>query len=433
MTAELDALQCGKSETTQDDQPAKRRVLAVLLLGFLIRELFSFWTGHPSDFELWVRLGYAMNHGGNPYGVLPPVPGLSFADAFSYQNAPTIAYLPFWPLVTGLVYAVYSLVGFSDRFVYYFLLKQPVIAGDMALGYLLYFFVYIRKPERSMWVLLFWMLSPFTIILSGIWGMFDSIAMVFVMISIMSMNRMEGAFWTGFGIFAKSIPIIYAVPTVFRRRGNWPGLLLSIAVPALLSIATFAVMHWSLPTIEATLVSTARKGGESMSVWDSFFYLDSLGVLPPLAPSLYGILGLLWVPALVFFTGVALRRFRVDTENGLHQCLIVVTLVFLIFKAQVNEQYAIYLLALSALDVSVWNAERKQMLLATAILALIYLIINNYFLIKFLSPIYPQYALIESGLNDLIGPIRYAIKFVAGSIFTCLNIRYLITTLKHPA
>lgn len=374
-----------------------------------------------------------MNHGGNPYGVLPPVPGLSFANVFSLQNAPTIAYLPFWPLITGLVYLVYSLMGFSDRFVYYFLLKQPVIVGDIALGYLLYSFVSSRKPGKSMWVLLFWMLSPFTIILSGIWGMFDSLAMAFVMISIMSTSYLRRGFWTGLGVFAKSIPIIYAVPmTVKRMRDSWV-LLVVVGLPAMFSLIILTVRGWPFSVIDATLTSAAAKGGESMSVWDAFFYLNYVGALPPLPPNEYRVLGLLWVPALAIFTVVAHRKYRIETEYGLVQSLILVTLGFLIFKARVTEQYAIYLLALSVIDVVLWNPKRKQMLVATMAVALIYLIMNNYFLIRFLSPVYPEYTQVESALYQLIGPIRYTVNFLAGSIFTYLNVRYLVAVLKPPA
>ena len=125
-----------------------------------------------------------MNHGGDPYGILPPVPGLSFANVFSIDNAPVIAYLPFWPLITGLIYVIYSIVGLNDRFVYYFLLKQPAIFGDIGLAYLLYSYVSSRKlGDGGFWVLSFWLFSPFMIIISGIWGMFDSIAISFLMIS----------------------------------------------------------------------------------------------------------------------------------------------------------------------------------------------------------------------------------------------------------
>ncbi len=409
------------------------RVAAYLLLGLLVREIFSFWTGHPSDFELWVRLGFAMSHGGDPYGILPSVPGLSFTNVFSSQNAPTIAYLPFWPIVTGLMYALYSLIGLGNRFAYYFLLKQPVIIGDVGLAYLLYCYVSARKPSRSVWVLLLWLLSPFTIIISGIWGMFDSIAMAFVMISIMTTGPLRRGVWAGMGIFAKSIPIIYAIPATIKQARGSLGMLLAIGLPALFSVATFLVMRWPLPTIEATLLSAAGTGGDSMSVWDSFFYFNYLGLLPPLEPNVARILGLLWIPALIALTVVAFRRFRFDTDYGLVQSLIVTTLAFLIFKARVTEQYGIYLFALFAIDVSLWNPKRKRLMLVTMAVVLVYLVTNNYFLIRFLSPVYPNFTEVELRMYQEIGGIRYAAKFLLGTLFTYLNIRYLVATINRKA
>ena len=347
------------------------RVYALLLVGLLIREIFSFWTGHPTDFELWVRLGYGMSHGGDPYGALPAAPGLSFSNAFSNLNAATIAYLPFWPLVTGAVYVLYSLVGFNDRFVYYFLLKQPVIFGDVGLAYLLYRYTSSRKDVPSgRWVLSFWLFSPFTIILSGIWGMFDSLAMSFVLLSIMSRCQIKRSIWAGLGIFAKSIPVIYAAPLTMRRWKDAGALIAAVGVPTLLSALTFTVMGWPLSTIGLTLESAAAKGWWSMSVWDAFFYLNYLGLLPNLSQFEYTALGLIWVPGVIIFTIIAYKRFRTETDYGLIQALIVVTLAFLIFKARVAEQYAVYLLALAAVDVAVWNPRRKRLLFATLAVAM---------------------------------------------------------------
>lgn len=408
----------------------RNRLGATLFLGFLIRESFSFWTGHPSDFELWVRLGYALNHGGNPYGVLPPVPGLSFANVFSGLNAATIAYLPFWPLVTGLMYVIYSFVGFGNRFAYYFLLKQPIILGDVALAYLLYSYVSAKNPARARWVLLFWLLSPFTIIISGVWGMFDSIAMAFVMISVMSSSYLKRGIWTGLSILTKSIPVIYAVPTTVRRRHDSFNLLMALGLPTFFSLIMFLTFHWSFSTIKPALLSAAGKGGESMSIWDLFFYLVYLGVLQPLTPNVYRILGFLWIPAVVAATFVASRRFRFDTDYGLIQSLILITLIFLIFKARVTEQYAIYLLSLGAIDAAVWNPKRKTTLLLTMSVALVYLVSNNYFLIRFLSPLDPSALQIESALSQAIEPIRVAVNFLFGVIFTGVNVLYLIAVLK---
>ncbi len=410
-----------------------RRLVALLVLGLLIREVFSFWTGHPSDFELWVRLGYWMNHGGDPYGILPPVPGLSFANVFSIDNAPVIAYLPFWPLITGLIYVIYSIVGLNDRFVYYFLLKQPAIFGDIGLAYLLYSYVSSRKlGDGGFWVLSFWLFSPFMIIISGIWGMFDSIAISFLMISAGSIGEVRRSFWTGLSIFAKSVPIIYAAPTTLRNRKNVRDLsafVASIGLPVAFSAATFMIMGWPLSIVSTTLTSAAGKGGWSMSVWGVFSFLNYLGLLHAIPTEVYGTLGLVWIPAVVILTLIAIRRFRTETDYGLLQALIVCTLAFLIFKARVTEQYALYLFALAAVDVTLWNPRRRRLLVAMVVVAMIYLVMNKYFLVRFLSPVYPGFVGFESAMYSMIGPASNAVNFLTGTAFTILNLKYLADVL----
>ncbi len=421
----------GKFQTKIASRRIESRAVGALLFGLLIREVFSFWTGHPSDFELWVRLGYAMNHAGNPYGVLPPAPGLSFANIFSANNAATVAYLPFWPLATGLIFAVYSLSGLNNRFAYYFLLKQPEVIGDVALAYLLYSYVKGRKPHQSIWVLFLWLFSPFSIIISGMWGMFDSLAMALILISIMSNGSVKRGLWTGLGIFAKSVPVIYAVPTTIKERRGLVGLLIAVGMPALFSMATFLLMGWPISPASATLLSTVAKGGESMSAWDSFFYLNYLGILSPLPQDVYGIHGLLWIPAIIVLTLVSVRMYDLEMDYGLIQSLIVATLAFLIFKARVTEQYAIYLFALAAVDVALWHPERKRMLLLMMAAVLVYLLSNNYLLTRFLAPVYPNFMQIETGVNQSFGLFRYTVNFLSGTVFTILNVKYLVAILKR--
>ncbi len=281
--------------------------------------------------------------------------------------------------------------------------------------------------------MLIWLLSPFKIIISGMWGMFPPIVIAFVLISIMTTGPLRRGVWAGMGIFAKSIPIIYAIPATIKQARGSLGMLLAIGLPALFSVATFLVMRWPLPTIEATLLSAAGTGGDSMSGWDSFFYFNYLGLLPPLEPNVARILGLLWIPALIALTVVAFRRFRFDTDYGLVQSLIVTTLAFLIFKARVTEQYGIYLFALFAIDVSLWNPKRKRLMLVTMAVVLVYLVTNNYFLIRFLSPVYPNFTEVELRMYQEIGGIRYAAKFLLGTLFTYLNIRYLVATINRKA
>jgi len=408
------------------------RTTALIIIGLCVRECFSFWTGHPFDFELWVRLGYAVNHGVDPYGLLPPAPGLSFANIFSSGSTPTIAYLPFWPLVTGLMYAIYAESGITNRFLYYLLLKQPVIFGDVLLAYLLFSYVSARRPSAARWVLSFWLFSPFTIILSGLWGMFDSIAICFIMLAATSISEIKRPLWIGWAIFAKSIPVIYTAPMTLRRLFKAKSLssfVLAFAFPSALSAIVFLAMHWPLSIIGATLTSTVGKGGSSMSIWDVFYYLVSLGI-SVVPTGLYAPLGFVWIPAMVILTVVAIRSFRTETDYGLFQALIVCTLGFLIFKARITEQYALYLFALAAVDVALWHPERKRLLFASVILAMIYLTVNNFFLVRFLSPVYPDFGGFESIVSSVIGSANYTVNFLCGVVFTCLNVKYLIEVFR---
>ena len=63
--------------------------------------------------------------------------------------------------------------------------------------------------------------------------------------------------------------------------------------------------------------------------------------------------------------------------------------------------------------------------------AMIYLVVNNYFLVRFLSPVYPGFVNYESAMYSQIGAVRNAIDFLAGTAFTALNLKYLIAIFRR--
>jgi hypothetical protein len=401
----------------------------LVLAGLLIREAFAPWTGHPFDFELWVRLGYGMTHGFNPYGVLPPVSGLTFANIFSVQGSATIAYLPFWPLLTAAIYTLYSWIGFGDRFVYYFLLKQPVVISDVLLAYIVFNYTQQRNPEKCGWVLRFWLFSPIAIIISGLWGMFDSIAMVFVMLS-MSSSALRSCLWSGIATWAKSIPIVFAAPLTLKRITRPQYFIISILVPASLSVAVFILMGWRLGNVSATLLSTIGKGGETMSAWDVIFFLQKYGLVG-VAPGLFNsFVETLWVPCLLVLTAACYRIIGFETDRQVLQSMLVLILGFLIFRYQINEQYSIYLLPLAAVDVAIWSPGRSRLLILTSTCVLGFLLANNFLLIRFAAPVYPGWQQLEANLNLSYGFLRDVAKLSFGSAFTVLNTLYLISIFR---
>ncbi|MDG6940225.1 MAG: hypothetical protein JRN39_07485 [Nitrososphaerota archaeon] len=411
----------------------RRGPALTLVAGLLIREAFSFWTGHPFDFELWVRLGYGVAHGLDPYSALPPAPGLSFADDFSPQGgSAVIGYLPFWPFVAAGAYLLYLAVGAGDRFVYYFLLKQPIILSDVALAYLMYAFVLKRNPGRAGWALRFWVFSPVAISIAALWGMFDSVAMAFVMLALAARRSPLDGIWSGLATFAKSLPLIFSIPLTLRDlRRPW-SLILSILLPAASSLAVFALMGWNMGITFSTLSSTVTKGGESMSAWDLLFFLNTYAGLPYPPGWAREIVGSLWVPAVLVATAFAYRRFGFRTDQGVVQSMLLVSLVFVLVRYQVNEQYSIYLLALSALDVAVWHWGRRRLLLLVLASVMGFMLANNFLFVRFLAPVYPGWQAFEAGATPFFVALRYSAKLVFALAFTAAGVAYLRELVRGP-
>jgi len=407
-------------------------IVKLLIVGLLIREAFSFWTGHPEDFELWVRLGYYVAHGANPYVALPPVPGLSFSTQYGSYEAPVIVYLPFWPLVTAGAYLLYTLLGFGDRFVYYFILKQPEILGDLLLGYLVYRFILPSSESKAIDALRFWMFFPLSILISAIWGMFDSLAMSLVLLALVSATSLRKSLWTGFAVLAKSIPMVFVLPILPPTRRNIWATLLALALPAVTTLAVLDLMGWSFGGFLSAVWGVVPGIGESMSAWDVFFFLYIVGVSPGLLVPLASALALLWIPAVVAAALYGLWKFGYEGKYAMVQTMILCVLAFLLFKARVNEQYSLYLIPLGLIDVALWHPERKKLLYLTAAVTMLFLLVNNNFLIGFLAPIYPSAVQIDLSVSFMLGLYRYGAKLLLGTLFTVFNVLYLLRVIRSP-
>jgi len=406
------------------------KVLALVVLGLLVREFFSFWTGHPYDLEVWVRTGYWVVRGVNPYGVLPFAPGVSFEVDVGAGGTATVAYLPFWPVLVGALYDVYRLLGSPDPLLYYSLIKQPIIVCDILLAYLLYRYLEKRGSESASFVLKVWLFSPFSIILSSMWGMFDAIAVFFVLLALnVPAGGYRGAL-SGVATFAKSIPLIYTIPLA-RAPRKAASLALAIGIPVLLTLLVIWLAGWPFSVFENTLQSTLGKGARTLSIWDVLFYLNFLGDLSDSSLLILAWVGYLWIVAVAIATVLAYKWFGFDTERGLVQSLILITLTFLVLRAQVNEQYQLYLLALAVLDVAMWSPQRKNLFWVLLTLAILAIITNDIFLIRMLAPVYPQALTIEMNLITAVDFERRTLMFLEAMALCALDAYYFYSLYKE--
>ena len=409
------------------------RARIVLVAGLLIREAFSFWTGHPFDFESWVRTGYIVSQGQNPYVAFwPPVTGVSFA--YLNQNLTPAAYLPFWPVVLGELYRTWGLLGGGNRFVLYFLLKQPGILADVACAYMLY-----RLGERwtlregtAMALLTFWSFFPYAIIITAIWGQFDSLVVLVLLFLLYARTPLERSVLYGIGIFIKWLTVIFLPLEVFRDRGaRRLFALVGLAVPGALTLLVFVAEGWTFQGIGAFSISQSHGTGEGMN----YVYLLTLSsvsaVLSPI-PLLYSVLGYLWVPGVIVAGWIGAKWLGGGEPRSELRAMMLLVTVFLLLRWGLYEQYFLYLFSLLALDVAVFHPERRALLWFTVGLATIDLFINNDLGLRFLSPIDLSLSSYTTAIdaNGSWGLFRTYALLVLAMAVTVTLVQLLLTFLK---
>jgi hypothetical protein len=360
----------------------------ILLAGLVLRELFSFWTGHPYDLEVWIRTGNEVAHGSNPYtSFWPSVPGASFA--YLPQSLPSAAYLPFWPILLGELYHTWLDFGGGDRFVLYFILKQPGIAADIVSAYLLYRLAdrWGGNGNRAKALLVFWSFFPYAIAITAIWGQFDSVVVALLLGVLYARDPLERNLVYGFGIFVKWLTVIFLPLELLRERGlRRLGFAVALALPAALTLVVFLLEGWSFAGISATTASQTHGGGLGMN----YAFLLSLSSVPTVLstiPDFYTAVTYLWVPGVVVAGAVASRWVAARGPAAELRAMLLVVTVFLLLRWGLYEQYLLYLFALLALDVAVFHPGRREFLLFTNVLVSVDLLVNNDLGIRFLSPV----------------------------------------------
>ena len=412
-------------------------------MGVAVREAFSFWTGHPFDFEIWVRLGYYVSKGRDPYTFLQPVRGLSMPGI---GVLPSIGYPPLWAFMQAAVYRLYSFIGVDNRFLYYFLIKQEMITGDIVAAFLIYKIVGRRAPRGDASAAFsFWMLCPITIILSSIWGMFDQLALVLILLSLLTLSSVtKSSVLEGIGVLLKGIPLIYLPGLALAQRSTSRRvayLSIGILVAVSLSLAPYLVFHtWKLSSIFSTGLSTVNKIYNSINfwvvvyVWSNFLPVSSSVVQALTWLGYAWIAGVLGAYAFCFFR---VGRERI-TEQYLVTALLFATVVFYLTRINVNEQYIVYFLGFGLID-RYWNGpKRKRLFDGIWLTTLAFLAFNNTYFTRFLAPVSVYFTYLNDQIaSGLSGDVRFGAMVLCGVVFTVLCALYLrslysdISAYKH--
>lgn len=413
---------------------SKWNILLIAASGLILREILSPFTGHPFDFELWVRIGYYVSRGNDPYVRTFPVSGLSFPGAGLMS---WIGYPPTWAFFQAGIYKFYAALGVDNRFLDYLIVKQPMIIGDMVSAYMLYRIIgSYSGTTKGIRAFTFWMFCPLTIVISSIWGMFDQIILVLVLASIFLISETKkSALIQAFAFLLKVIPLIYLPIFAFVQETKRKVILylcVSIVTSVFFALAPYLFFKsWKLSELIGVGVDVTHKLGNSMNYWETLYVYNYYfpHSLPVFASSIIGGLSYVWAPALLlgsYYCATSVRKSS-DLRKGLYLSLLYITLIFFVTKSVVNEQYSIYFLGLGLVDYYVYSRpERMRLFNAIWLVVLGFLFVNNTYLIRFLSPISIYYTSLDHLLTlGFVGEIRSIILIAISILFTTLCVLYL--------
>lgn len=322
-----------------------------------------------------------MQNLGNPYTGLPYYPGVSFAPP---PLMGSISYPPLSAFIFALIFRLYLLLGEPSRFIYYFLLKQPMIFADIGIAIVLAKIIVASKGATSARLgSLLWLYFPFGIIVSSLWGALDPIALFFVLLSayyLTTSRALGSAAFLGLAIFLKTIPIVGLPIFLFQLsavRDRLRYSIVSLSIPVLGTILPLVLLNWGFKGISDNFSFQA-----DIPSYGAMSVLGQLFQLQPWSTTVQRITGILWLPV-IGITYLYIYKKRLPLFRG----LLVTFLAFSISRVFLPEQWALYPLAM--LPTIIDDGSLKHFFGLSAA-ATAFLIANNALLVSFLTPTIPS-------------------------------------------
>ena len=315
----------------------------------------------------------------NPYRTLSYVQGVSFAP---YTITGSISYLPFSSFIFALTYRLYLFLGEPSRFLYYFLLKQPMVLSDVGVAVMLAKILFRWGDAGSARnAFLIWLYFPLGIVISSVWGQLDSFALFLSLLAIyyfLSSKWLYSALTLGLAIYLKTLPVVFLpvflIQYSLSRRNKLNYSLISLAIPVVGTFVPALALNWGFRGMYNNVsfqVSIPSAGAMSL--------LGQIHLFPSVLTAVHAFTGSIWVPVMMVVYVYAWKR-----NLSLVQGLLIAILAFSISRPFLPEQWSIYPLALLLLTVT---ADRLEHFVGLGVAAIGFLASNNTLLVRFLSPV----------------------------------------------
>jgi hypothetical protein len=407
--------------------------LKLVIVTIILRILFAPFFVHIWDVNTLQVSLYEFVHGKNPYEKL-------YANSMTLQNITKLpifyegyAYLPHIILIFAPFYLLYLLLGcdpqpiknvydpthplkvfFShDIYLFLFILKLPLIVIDVLIVLKLY--------ERSKYAALIYAVSPYTIFITSIWGMFDNIVAYFLLVALICLENEK---WLRAGI-AYSVALskfyaIYAAPIIINyifRRSGLKACLRFLTGVILMQIPTLVFFVWNPKAFLYVITFHGTRFGGGVTPLNVLWIIEDVKFNVAISRAVTLLSIALWVGITIHLALV-----NMPLEKG-----VLLTIMVPLFLGKiVNEQYLLSVYPLLLLLTPNRAEELGRYLI-------IFVLLNaspGYFMLPLLSVIRIARFISFSYLlltDPIILSIRKLVLYIMGVLFFIK----IILTIKH--
>jgi hypothetical protein len=401
-------------------------------LSLLLQVPLAVFLGHFYDDRVVMATGYLVSSGFNPYAPF------NFAGIFPAHvisgYLPAIGYPLLWPLWSGLVYRVSFAVN-QDLLVYNFALKIPIIAADVCLAFLVRHIlvdkgVSRKKAQTAFLLILF---NPFILLSTVAWSALDGIVALLTVAALFLVGKGKVA-WCALllavGVALKPIalplaplPILFSPSTMTKKKRLLYATLFS-AVLAACFFGPFFAAGWRIPLSPDELGAPLQMAG-GMTLFSALELSTTSSVLP----DAFGLLGYLWIPALLI-TYYAVYRSRPRTFEELVKSAVVVMVVFFLFRSWVSEPNFNLLVPLMLLAASFgvvkWRAFHLSWIIPLMFMFPSYAFAQLFFLVD------PQVMVGLQVFDVQYGVVRVVAELLVVVVWQVFAVKIVAQMLKHP-
>ncbi len=361
-----------------------------LLVGLLLRLALAPWTEQRWDSYTNRLIGsYVLVYGINPFlpdtscncpavlnysypplwlWIMIPMFGLWLATtSYIFPSSPASLWAAWGS--TGNLFEAYRSFIPGNLPILDLLLKTPVLLSDVAIGYLIWL-IGGRTPRAAKISLLVWIFNPYVITMGSVWGVFDSIAAMFLLLSVYYLQSARfslSGISLAMGVATKLFPAIVLFPAVFylllaKRSGLIPYVS-SFLVTIALTLSSALVFPHGFDYLSRLLIgrSSPNYGGTPFFSGLTWMLIFNDYSLPVGIPVFFLILPVL----LVFF--MLMFRKSLNKGNTVFPFLSVAFLGVYLSYPSINPQYAIWILPMLAVLLTWKMASKWSVILISAI------------------------------------------------------------------